>query len=198
MYFTTGLLFCPVIKHLKSLNADSIAACKTLGVHIVICIAASMIVILKLMIKTRNACCSEARLCKCGRVGSTAERRNPALFARNIQFFCCFHKKVGDVLIGFNGTVKVAIIRHKIFRVMNCIIRENKCGNVVKLSLVSLAPSFCSAKAGFLRPCKDNAYLCVFKLDAVILESLENCNTHIAARKVIVGTVNNAVLFHIQ
>ena len=74
---------------------------------------------------------------------------------------------------------------------MDSVIRINKGRNVAELVLVSLAPRLCASETRFLRACEDNSELGVFKFDALVLESLEERNSHIAAAEVVVCAVNN-------
>ena len=80
---------------------------------------------------------------------------------------------------------------------MNRIERENEGRNIVEFTLVSLTPCFCTSETGFLGTGENNAKLRVFKLNTLILESLKESNTHIAAAEIIVCTVNNtSVIYH--
>ena len=55
---------------------------------------------------------------------------------------------------------------------------------------MSFTPSFWTAKSGFLTAWKNNAYFCIFKSYSLICECFKNSDTHIAAWKVIISTVN--------
>ena len=58
---------------------------------------------------------------------------------------------------------------------------------------MSLTPSLGAAQACLLGTGENNADLCVFKLDALVLECLKDCDTHIATGEVIVCAVNNSL-----
>ena len=149
------------------------------------------------MIKACYAARTETCLCKCCGVCCAAERRNPTLFARNIDSLCRFHKQIAVILIYLYGTVKVTVIYHKILRVVNCVIRNEHSRAILKFACVSLAPSLRASESCLLTACKDTADFGILKVDSLVLKSLHNCNTHIATGKVIVCTVNySAIINH--
>ena len=146
------------------------------------------------MVEACDAGRSEARLSESRRVGSAAERRNPALLAGNVKLLGSLHEQVGNVLVGLYSTVEVAVVGHEVLGIVNRIIGEDEGRDIVELTLMSLAPCLCAAQTRFLGACEDNADFGILKLDALILESLEDSNTHVAAGEVVVRAVNNAVL----
>ena len=146
------------------------------------------------MVESGDAGRSEARLReRCG-VGCAAERRNPALLTGDIKLLSSLHKQVGDIFIRLDRAVEVAVVGHKILGIMNRIIREDEGRDIVELALMSRAPRLCAAQTRFLGAGEDNADFGVLKLDALFLESLEDGYAHIAAGKVVVRAVNDAVL----
>ncbi len=144
------------------------------------------------MVKSGDTCGSESALSKGCAVRCSAERRNHALLALDSKLVSCLHKEVGSVCVSLDGTVEVTVVYHEELRVMNCIVRENEGGNIVELVLVSLAPCLCTSESGLLRTCENNAKLGIFKLNALVLESLEKSNAHVAAAEVVVSAVNNS------
>ncbi len=76
---------------------------------------------------------------------------------------------------------------------MNRVVGENERRHIVELALVLFAPCLCTAQTRFFRARKNHADFGVFKFNAFILQGFQNRNTHVAARKVVVCTVNNAV-----
>ena len=75
---------------------------------------------------------------------------------------------------------------------MNSIIRINEGGDIVKLALVSLAPSLRAPESRFLGACKNNSDLGVFKLNALIFQLFEKRDAHVAAGKIVVRAIDNA------
>ena len=59
---------------------------------------------------------------------------------------------------------------------------------------MSFAPCLCTSEACFFTSGENNAKLGVFKLNAFVLEELENADSHVAAGKVVVCAVNNAAI----
>ena len=81
-----------------------------------------MIVVLKLVVESGNACCAETCLGKGGGIGCAAERGNHTLCAVNAKLLCRFHEQVGNIFVRRNGCVKVAVVYHEILRVVNGVV----------------------------------------------------------------------------